>query len=438
MRGFALVRWFWEERGVKFTGDGKLDPQIRVSDRSVVQEWPPNLTSELSGRVKRPPQFDARGAGLLHFVRNDGEWGLDCFTSLAMTGSRVLDCFTSFAMTGGGGLDCFISLAMTGSGGLDCFTSLAMTGSGVAGLLRFARNDGCEVGGLPRFARNDGSREWLDCFTSLAMTGSRVLDCFTSFAMTGSGVLDCRALFAMTGGERLDCFTLFAMTGEEGAGLPCFARNDGERGLDCHASLAMTGVRSVDCHASLAMTGREWLEKVKHWKSLKKIALSLFMNILSWVFSWVMNLKMKKSKWLPAGFWDDFDKTFSRLFTGANLVALGFSGLYYAIYWILERIYSSLFGGLLGVYSIIGNGSLKGELLQRWLPAGDAFFPNMWYLSVIGLAVVSLSFVIAQLVNKRKGNLTRFSFWLMLFFFVLLALPYVTMFCNGISYFLQQ
>ena len=181
------------------------------------------------------------------------------------------------------------------------------------------------------------------------------------------------------------------------------------------------------------MTGSGVLEKVKHWKSLKKIALSLFGNILSWVFSWVMNLKMKKSKWLPAGFWDDFDKTFSRLFTGANLVALGFSGLYYAIYWILERIYSSLFGGLLGVYSIIGNGRIEGELLQRWLPAGDAFFPNMWYLSVIGLAVVSLSFLIAQLVNKRKGNLTRFSFWLMLFFFVLLALPYVTMFCNGVD-----
>ena len=38
MRGFALVRWFWEERGVKFTGDGKLDPQISVSDRSMMQE----------------------------------------------------------------------------------------------------------------------------------------------------------------------------------------------------------------------------------------------------------------------------------------------------------------------------------------------------------------------------------------------------------------
>ena len=200
----------------------------------------------------------------------------------------------------------------------------------------------------------------------------------------------------------------------------------------------MTGRRGLDCFTLFAMTGREWLEKVKHWKSLKKIALSLFWNILSLVFSWVMNLKMKKSKWLPAGFWADFDTTFSRLFTGANLVALGFSGLYCAISWILERMYSSLFSGLLGIYSIICNGSLKGELLQRWLPAGDAFFPNMWYLSVIGLAVVSLSFVIAQLVNKRKGNLTRFSFWLMLFFFVLLALPYVTMFCNGIDYFLQQ
>ena len=53
------------------------------------------------GRVKRTPRFDARGtgllhfarndgergAGLLHFARNDGEWGLDCFASLAMTGS---------------------------------------------------------------------------------------------------------------------------------------------------------------------------------------------------------------------------------------------------------------------------------------------------------------------------------------------------------------
>lgn len=151
-----------------------------------------------------------------------------------------------------------------------------------------------------------------------------------------------------------------------------------------------------------------------------------------------MNLKMKKSKWLPAGFWVDFDTTFSRLFTGANLVALGFSGLYYAIYWMLDRIYSSLFVGFLGLYFDVETGRIKDGLFERWLPIREAYIPNMWYLSVIGLAVVSLSFVIAQLVNKRKGNLTRFSFWLMLFFFVLLALPYVTMFCNGISYFLQQ
>ena len=243
------------------------------------------------------------------------------------------------------------------------------------------------------------------------------------------------------------------MTGRGKAGLLHFVRNDREE-RDWIASLCsqwrvwvhwIATLRSQwreerDWIASLRSQWREegGVEKAKHWKSLKKIALSLFGNILSLGFSWVMNLKMKKSKWLPAGFWADFDTTFSRLFTGANLVALGFSGLYCAISWILERIYSSLFGGLLGVYSIIGNGSLEGELLQRWLPAGDAFFPNMWYLSVIGLAVVSLSFVIAQLVNKRKGNLTRFSFWLMLFFFVLLALPYVTMFCNGIGYFLQQ
>ena len=262
---------------------------------------------------------------------------------------------------------------------------------------------------------------------------------FLFFAKRGGGGLDCFTLFAMTGGGGLDCFTLFAMTRSGGTGLLHFVRNDGRRGIGL-LHVVRNDEERGEWIATLRSQWREerGVEKVKHWKSLKKFALSLFENILSWVFSWVMNLKMKKSKWLPAGFWDDFDTTFSRLFTGANLVALGFSGLYCAISWILERMYSSLFAGLLGVYSIIGNGSLKGELLQRWLPAGDAFFPNMWYLSVIGLVVVSLSFMIAQLVNKRKGNLTRFSFWLMLFFFVLLALPYVTMFCNGIDYFLQQ
>ena len=281
--------------------------------------------------------------------------------------------------------------------------------------------------------------EWLDCHASLAMTGRGGLDCHASLAMTGRGGLDCHASLAMTGGgvAGLPCFA--RNDGRGVSGLPRFARNDGEEGSGL-LHFARNDGEERDWIASLCSQwrGAGGVEKVKHWKSLKKIALSLFGNILSWVFSWVMNLKMRKSKWLSAGFWTDFDTTFSRLFTGANLVALGFSGLYCAIYWILERIYSSLFGGLLGIYSIIGNGSLKGELLQRWLPAGDAIFPNMWYLSVIGLAVVSLSFVIAQLVNKRKGNLTRFSFWLMLFFFVLLALPYVTMFCNGIDYFLQQ
>ena len=219
-----------------------------------------------------------------------------------------------------------------------------------------------------------------------------------------------------------------------GAGLLHFARNDGRRETGL-LHVVRNDEERGDWIATLRSQWREegGVEKVKHWKSLKKFALSLFGNILSLGFSWVMNLKMKKRTWLPAGFWADFDTTFSRLFTGANLVALGFSGLYYAIYWMLDRIYSSLFVGFLGLYFDVETGRIKDGLFERWLPIREAYIPNMWYLSVIGLAVVSLSFVIAQLVNKRKGNLTRFSFWLMLFFFVLLALPYVGMFCNGVD-----
>ena len=74
------------------------------------------------GRVKRTPKFDARGVGLLHFVRNDGRrGGLDCHASLAMTGRGGVDCFALLVMTGGGGSgesktlkkfekNCFISL----------------------------------------------------------------------------------------------------------------------------------------------------------------------------------------------------------------------------------------------------------------------------------------------------------------------------------------
>ena len=94
------------------------------------------------GRVKRTLRFDVRGAGLPRFARNDGEWGLDCFASLAMTGLKSLDCHASLAMTGGG---------------VDCHASLAMTGGGVGtGLPRFARNDGRGVSGLLYFVRNDG------------------------------------------------------------------------------------------------------------------------------------------------------------------------------------------------------------------------------------------------------------------------------------------
>ena len=60
---------------MKFTGDGKLDPQIRVSDRSVIEECPPDLgvgqvddarmTPKFDfravGKVKMTPRFDARG-----------------------------------------------------------------------------------------------------------------------------------------------------------------------------------------------------------------------------------------------------------------------------------------------------------------------------------------------------------------------------------------
>ena len=346
-------------------------------------------------------------------------------------------------------------------GVLDCFTSFAMTGSGdwIASLRSQWQGAGCWIASLRLQWRGAGL---LDCFALLAMTGVRSVDCHASLAMTGAGSGWIASLCSQWREEGDWIATLRSQWRGAGCWIAVLCSQWREerdwiaslcsqwrerRVLDCRASLAMTG--SGDWIATLRSQWQVWgrwiatlrsqwreergVEKVKHWKSLKKIALSLFWNILSWVFSWVMNLKMKKSKWLPAGFWDDFDKTFSRLFTGANLVALGFSGLYYAIYWILGRMYSSLFTGLLGIYSIIGNGSLEGELLQRWLPAGDVFFPNMWYLSVIGLAVVSLSFVIAQLVNKRKGNLTRFSFWLMLFFFVLLALPYVGMFCNGVD-----
>ena len=133
MRRFALACWFWEERGVKFMGDGKFDPQIRVSGRSVKQGWSLNLTSELSGRVKRTPKFGARGgrkgktdpqiwcpgywiASLSSQWWEERDWiaslcsqwrggeGLDCHASLVMTEGEELDCHASLAMMGGGGI----------------------------------------------------------------------------------------------------------------------------------------------------------------------------------------------------------------------------------------------------------------------------------------------------------------------------------------------
>ena len=73
------------------------------------------------GRVKRTPRFDARGAGLLRFARNDGEGRRTGLPRFARNDGRRggLDCHASLAMTGGGRLDCFTLFAMTGSGGLE-------------------------------------------------------------------------------------------------------------------------------------------------------------------------------------------------------------------------------------------------------------------------------------------------------------------------------
>ena len=152
----------------------KNDPQIRVSGRSMMQEWPPNLTSELPGRwkwppnsmlgvvgrVKRTPRFDARGTGLPRFARNDGRRG-DWITTLRSQWREEwgLDCFASLAMTGGGRLDCFASLTMTGRGETGLLHFARNDGRGVSGLLHFARNDGRRETGLLHFARNDGRRE---------------------------------------------------------------------------------------------------------------------------------------------------------------------------------------------------------------------------------------------------------------------------------------
>ena len=58
--GARLARWFWEERGVKFTGDGKLDPQIRVSGRSVIEECPPDLGVGQVDDARMTPKLGCR------------------------------------------------------------------------------------------------------------------------------------------------------------------------------------------------------------------------------------------------------------------------------------------------------------------------------------------------------------------------------------------
>ena len=75
--GCRTGRWCKNDSQIRVSDRSMMQEwaQIWVSGRSMVQEWPPNLTSELSGRwkwppnsmfgvvgrVKRTPKFDARG-----------------------------------------------------------------------------------------------------------------------------------------------------------------------------------------------------------------------------------------------------------------------------------------------------------------------------------------------------------------------------------------
>ena len=61
--GCRAGRWCKNDPQIRVSGRSMMQewPQIWVSDRSMMQEWPPDSMLGVVGRVKRPPRFDARG-----------------------------------------------------------------------------------------------------------------------------------------------------------------------------------------------------------------------------------------------------------------------------------------------------------------------------------------------------------------------------------------
>ena len=139
------------------------------------------------GRVKQTSRFDARGG---RKGKTDPQiWCPGCWIATLRSQWREGSVWIALLRSQWREeelLDCRASLAMTGGGVAGLLHFVRNDGEWVAGLLHFVRNDGEWVAGLLHFVRNDG-RGGAGLSRFVRNDGRRGLDCFTSFAMTGGG-----------------------------------------------------------------------------------------------------------------------------------------------------------------------------------------------------------------------------------------------------------
>lgn len=115
------------------------------------------------------------------------------------------------------------------------------------------------------------------------------------------------------------------------------------------------------------------------------------------------------------------EKLLEKIFTGANLIALGFVLLYRILYEFLLREISQLHG-----HYIVLRSTIELETQRQELRAATTYFLD-WVTDMAwtGLFIAGVCFIIAQTIDYKKKNFSWLNFIVMLILYGGVVFVYV-------------
>lgn len=118
-----------------------------------------------------------------------------------------------------------------------------------------------------------------------------------------------------------------------------------------------------------------------------------------------------------------FEKIGETFFNGANLIALGAAIFYRGLYTLAIHMLGNIYDKFAWIQRNIPLEEISSNSNDPFL-VSDSFISSVTSMCLFGIEMLIILFIVSQLVNYKKKNLSRGSFLIMLIIFTLITFSY--------------